>query len=255
MKLKFLLQPLALVIIALFNSNCSHTVDFRSSHFAVPHVNEKQWAGNVSMSVAKPTEVTLISDSESNPPGRNVSVNEDVSLESIFEIMFTIDMYGVEFDLTVAPQLEFYTSGNVYGLRWQFLGYGSGANSYVASLQGGVGNFASSSGSRENSPKDYARSDIRTTQMGLSVGYKWDKVLVYGSYVQDQHEATTSVENDNGDFGPYTDSGEHGIVSLGVSSHSSSTLFGVEINGVNAKWNDSVSDTSESIGVRIGYQW
>lgn len=247
---------IGLLLSTVYLAACSHTVDFRSSRFAVPHVKENQWQGSVTFGVADSTKITLISDRESNPPGRTISVNQDVSYESLIETLFTFDKYGILFDITLFPQVEFFGDDQgLYGLRWQFLGNGSATNVFVASLQGGIGSFTESTGSELDATPDLAKSDISTTETGLSVGYKWDKAIGYVSYLQDKHTAKSTVTNTHGTFGSYTDKGNHNIISVGISSHSSAFMFGVEYNLLDIAWNGLPSEKQESFGFRAGYSW
>tara|TARA_B100000749_G_scaffold28537_1_gene20103 strand:+ start:102865 stop:103572 length:708 start_codon:yes stop_codon:yes gene_type:complete len=233
---------------------CSHTVDFRSSHFAVPHVADEQWQGQVAFSSAQPTEITLIADKESNPPDRTIDINDDTSEEGFFETLFVLDTFGLETDLTLFPQVELYLYGTSnFGLRWQFLGHGNGAGKWVASIQGAYGTWNDESGTEAE--LDFADTQVTTSELGLSIGYKFERAIVYISGIQNTHTTETEVINSHGTFGPYEDEGIHTTVSLGVSTYGPGFLLGLEYNAINIEWNESLEDTQETLGLRLGFGW
>ena len=181
--------------VSFFLMGCSHTVDFRSSHFAVPHVADEQWQGQVAFSSAQPTEITLIADKESNPPDRTIDINDDTSEEGFFETLFVLDTFGLETDLTLFPQVELYLYGTSnFGLRWQFLGHGNGAGKWVASIQGAYGTWNDESGTEAE--LDFADTQVKYGKEYTYHVYKYIAV-VGAKYRFSDLRLTKAISTDN----------------------------------------------------------
>lgn len=251
--MKSILHFLFLLLAFSFFTACSHTVDFRTAHFQKPTVNEKQWGGTVAVSMSPPTQVEIISNRTSNPPGRVVTINEDIDVGSLL----LLDDINIEAGIAVVHSLELYYQADVAGLKWQFLNPGGAKNTWVASIFAGYGTWSSTSGGSS----DEAVSDVKTTQYGTSIGYQFDKTVVYVSYIQDSHDVETNVTNSNGNFGPYEDKGVHKAVGIGLSAVFNHFRLGLEYNLVTSDWsteNNDFNDLSESqdgLGVQLGFTW
>lgn len=238
-----------LIAIGVLSVSCSHTVDFKTSHFAVPHVNENNWGGSVSASVGAPSKITFVDDISTNPPTRNgLGINEDVDLGTLL----LLDTIFVEAELGLGSTgVELFHEKGVNGLRWQFWGFGGGKNHWVATVQAGAGSFSDKT--TENT--DYANTKITSRQKGMSIGYKSEKTIAYASYIKNEHSGSTDVVSSNGTFGPYSDEGTHQHYALGVSTYGPGLILGVEYNYVQLDWEGVTRENQETVAARIGYSW
>ena len=240
-------RSFSVVFLGFVLSACTHTIDFSTSHFAVPHVSEKQFGGNAYASSAQVSKITVVSSLDGNPPTNSIAINEDEDVTSLL----LLDDIAAGFDMALIGPMELFYEDGRAGLRIQFLGHGSGAGSFVGSIQGAYDTFdeASSSDSYQ------VDSNVETTQYGMSLGKKTDNIIVYVSYIHEKHKIDTTVVNGSGSFGPYNDEGIHKTYSFGLSSHRPGLLAGIEYNYVDMAWNDSTTDTQESLGLRLGFEW
>lgn len=257
---------LSLLTLLLVTTACSHTIDFRGSYFAIPIVQNESMQGYISGSGSRPTEVTLVSDRSSNPPGRSIAINSDTSsAEDFFESVFALNLIGIEGGLALFPQFEIYTySFHTFGLKYQFIGDAKEGKGFVASLQGGYGSFKDSSSASSGSGSDEAVSEVKTVQYGGSLGYKFGKGVFYISHLLNSHSVDTDVTNTSGTFGTYKDNGVHTTSSIGVSTFTKGFLASIEYTITNAKWDPSIDvapahsgaeDTHDGAGVRLGLTW
>jgi hypothetical protein len=238
-----------LIAIAVLSISCSHTVDFKTSHFAVPHVDEGNWGGSISTSVGAPSKITFVDDISTNPPTRNgIGINEDVDLGTLL----LLDTIFIEAELGLgSSSFELFHEKGINGLRWQFWGFGSGKNQWVATVQGGAGSFSDQT--TENT--DTANTKITSMQKGMSIGYKTEKSIIYVSYIKNEHSGSTDVVNTNGSFGPYEDEGVHQHYGIGVSTYGPGILLGVEYNFIQLDWDGVSRKNQETVAARIGYSW
>ena len=260
-----LISILKLIALAALCTACSHTIDFRASHFAIPIVSDEQGGGYFSISGSQPTKVKVISDRASNPPGRDFAINEEDIAEDFFETLFAVDLIGIELGVSVLPSLEIYTyGGSLFGLKWQLIGDSKQGNGLVASIQGGYGKFSTTSSSGSTTTTEEAKSAVTTTQYGGSLGYKAGSAVFYVSHIQNAHSVETDVVNPSGTFGPYEDSGIHGSTSIGISTYAKALLIGLEYTITKAVWDpdttlapnhNGAEDQSEGGGIRIGLKW
>ncbi|MEC9282348.1 MAG: hypothetical protein VX642_06525 [Bdellovibrionota bacterium] len=230
--------------------SCSHTIEFPTSRFAVPYVATDSLKGNVNVHISDPASITVATNLDGNPPTHGpVSINTD-GVDDITDLI-SADGIGIGVELAIAGPLEIFYDTKMAGLRWQVLGHGGGAGTWVASIQGGLTGFEETT-----SQSDYsASSKVKSTQKGISVGRQGERVLGYVSYLEETHSVETNISNSNGSFGPYDDSGKHKIYSVGMSTYSSHFLIGIEYSYANIEWDTNISDVHEAVGLRVGFAW
>lgn len=233
-------------------SGCSHTINFRASHFAIPVTGEDQWSGHVALVGASVTKVTVINDITSNPPNRSsLLINESVDAG---DLMFFNNL-GLDASLTVFKSIDLYMDNGLFGLRYQFLNHGAAAQNWVASLQGAYGKkeVSTSEGSSGSTDAE-AKSKVTTSQAGISLGYKLEKIVPYISYIYESHDVSTDVTNTHGNFN-YKDKGIHQYYSIGIASHGKGLDYGIEYTRVNIDWNRSNTQGQDAMAVKLGIAW
>lgn len=236
----------ALILLAL--SSCTHTIEFRSSHFLTPTVSDQQWGGSINFSGATPSKVTIIDNMSSNPPTNNVRVNEDVTASDV--LLF--NKLGFDLNLSVAKSLEVFTTGPVYGLKWQFLNHAHYEESLVASVLAGFGGRKVET----EDGNDKASSKVTTARYGASLGYAVSKKFVpYVSYVHEDHKTKTEVENSFGNFGDYENKGKHNYATVGISTDLGGLKLAAEYNFVMLDWQNAEYKKHNTLGVLAGVQW
>lgn len=243
------------VLFSLFLSACSHSISLRASHFAVPVVGENQWSGHAAIVAASETRVTVIDDITSNPPVRNkVRINEDFDAGD----MFAANNIGFDASLSVYKGIEIYMDNFLWGARYQFLNNGPQTGVWVGSLQGAFGTKSESTDDfsvNQSTPQSEAKSSITTSQAGISLGYKFQHVVPYFSYIYEAHKIETDVKNNHGSFGPYTDEGIHSYYSLGLSTHRRGLRIAAEYSYIDIKWKDSNQTGQGAYGMKVGFAW
>ena len=245
---KFLL---AIAFVSL--TACGHNLRFAANHFAVPVTAESQWGGHVAVGATGVTNITVIQDITTNPPNRDkVLINESWDTGTIYSHKIDVNA-----SLSIYDALEVYSDSNVYGLRWQFLNHNQTPEQWVAAVQAGYGQRSQGTDiSSSNGDYSNAESKIKSTQVGLSVGYKLPVGSVaYGSYVYENHEAETKVDSNDGNFGPYNDRGVHQSLGFGLASYHRGLNFAVEYSFNNIAWDRAASTGQNSLGGNIGYAW
>jgi hypothetical protein len=228
--------------------SCSHNLKFANNHFAVPVTSENQWGGHMSAAGTGIINVTVIDNISTNPPSRaKVSIDEHIDASDAF----FLNNIGLSAALSPLKSLDIFYDASVFGLRWQFLNHDPGVDQWVASVQAGYG--SRSQGTESN--VDKADSDIKTKQVGASVGYRLENVVPYLAYVHEVHDVSTKVTNGSGAFGPYDDHGVHSSLALGVTSVHRGLQFTVELSGTSIKWDRAEEAGHGSFGGTIGYAW
>ncbi|WP_415061853.1 hypothetical protein [Bdellovibrio sp.] len=244
--MKTLLGPTLLILL----SACSHTINFRASHFAAPVVSEKQWGGHVALVGTAVTKVTVVNDITSNPPSRNtLTINEDVDAADLL----LVRNIGLDASLSLYRGLDLYLDNSLLGVRFQFLNHGAGPNNWVASLLGSYGERETST---TQDPGGTAKSKVISSQAGISLGYTLEYIVPYFSYIHEAHEVTTDVTNNSGNFGPYKDKGTHQYYSIGIASHGKGLVYGVEYSRLNISWDrSSKAEPQDALGMKLGFAW
>lgn len=246
--MKFLLASL----IGLLLSACSHTVDFRANHFAVPVVADEQWGGQTALVGTGVTKVTLVNDVTTDPPQRNsVRINEDVNIVDLTGL----NLLSFDFGLHVWRGIELFVEGSYLGARYQFLNHGKGENVWVGAVQGSYASRGQKTSATNSGVTSSAESEITSTQAGISLGYKLHRVVPYFSYVHEAHEVSTKVINGNGSYGPYADNGTHGYYSLGLSSHERGFHYAIEYSLIDISWVRGDRSSQNALGLKMGYAW
>lgn len=242
----------ALVFSALLLSSCTHTISFRTAHFATPITGEQQWNGHVAGVVSSVTKVTVVNDITTVPPARtSLDVNKDYDAG---DLLFLNDL-GVDLSLTVLQSLDLFMESSVYGVRWQFLNHGSKSDVWVGSIQAAYGERNYSSDKDNSGVASKADSKIKTTQGGISIGYKFNAVAPYVSYIHESHDVATEVVNGGGHFGPYSDKGTHQNFSVGLTSHRRGSVYAIEYNMINITWDRADTVYQKAIGLKLGFAW
>lgn len=243
--MKFL--KLALILLGL--SSCTHTINFRSSHFLTPTVSDHQLGGSISFSEAGLSKLTIIDDISTNPPLANrVRLNDDVTTSDfvLFEKM------GFDLNLSVIDSLEVFTTGPVFGLKWQFFNFADYNQIFVASVMAGLG------GKKTESEKgsDKASSKVGTVRYGASFGYAESRSFIpYISYIHEDHKVKTEVDNSYGHFDGYSNQGKHDYFSVGISSFLGIFKLAAEYNYILLDWEASDYKKQNTVGILIGSTW
>ncbi|WP_374074759.1 hypothetical protein [Bdellovibrio bacteriovorus] len=235
-------------------SGCSHTINFRASHFAVPVTGENQWSGHVAAVGTAVTKITVVNNIETNPPTRdNLKVNDDVDIGDLM----MIHSVGIDASLTILKSLDITLDNSLFGLRYQFLNHGAGPQNWVASIQGAYGQRDSStSEGTSGGTTAEAKSKVTTSQAGISLGYKLEKIVPYISYIYESHEVKTDVTNTHGAFGPYNDKGIHQYYGIGLASHGKGLVYGIEYNRINIDWDRAINhEPQDALGIKFGFAW
>lgn len=247
---------LALIFLVSTLSACSHTIKFRASHFAIPITSEKQWGGQLAISGTSVTAVTLVNDYTSNPPVRDtVRINSSTDLD-VDDALFggAFSTLGLDGNLSLLNSLDLYLENSIFGLRWQFLNHGKSEETWVAALQLGVGNRSESQSNDTSGTTASVASKIHTTQTGITVGYQFEKVVPYFSYVQERHAVTTDIDNIGGNFS-YNDSGTHECYAIGLTKKMKDLTYAFEYTHLNIDWNRAKKETQGAVGAKIGFAW
>lgn len=109
----------------------------------------------------------------------------------------------------------------------------------------------------ESSGSYTVNSEVYHQQWGLSFGYLFgtDKVA-YLSYIDHRLSTRTTVTNTFGSFGPYLDTGDHHLWSIGIGNHGTKG-FSYTIDGTRLIHNWVGADVGhfDSLGFQFGYNW
>ena len=163
------------------------------------------------------TKVTVVKDINTNPPDRSaVEINKDAD----YGDLVLANNIGFDASLTLGKGVEFYLDSNLAGLRWQFLNNGNSNQVWTAAVLGAIGSKDKTTSQSDSTSSSEAKSDVDSSQVGLSVGYKFTGFVPYVSYIHETHKVSTTVTNSHGNFGPYEDNGVHDYYSIGISTHS-----------------------------------
>lgn len=240
------------LVLPLLLTACTHTINFRASHFATPVVADKQWGGHIAAVGSGVTKVTVVNDVTTNPPARtSVDVNKDASVADMLGVTF----FSLDASLHIWNGTEIYLDGPLLGFRYQFLNHGAGENVWVGALQGAYAQRTVSTSSTNSNIESKADSKVTTSQAGISLGYKVSQIVPYFSFIYEAHEVTTNVTNGNGSFGPYPDKGNHQYYSLGLSSYERGFTYAVEYNMITISWDRSENAYQNAVGAKLGYAW
>lgn len=232
--------------------SCTHTIDFRTTHFASPVVGEKQWSGHVAAVGSGVTKVTVVNDIASNPPARNsVEINKNVSVAD----MMGLNNLSLDASLNVWQGLDLFLDGSLGGFRYQFLNHGAADQVWVGAVHGAYASRTVSTSSTTSGVESKAESNVLTTQAGISLGYKVHFVVPYISYIHEAHEVSTTVTNGSGTFGSFPDKGTHQYYSVGLASHQRGLSFALEYNMIDISWDRAEKSYQNSAGAKIGFSW
>ncbi len=229
---------------------CGHTINFRAAHFVTPVTGENSGDGHIAGVAHAITQVTLVNDFTTNPPDRtSVKINDSED----FDFMDILPLGNIGYDLSVATfkGLDVVLENNVVSLKYQLINQGAQPNSWVASIQAGLGQRTSNS--KDDTAE--ARSIIKTNVRAISIGYTFEKLVPYVSYYQETHDVETNVTNSNGEFGPYSDRGAHSAIAVGVSAYRGRWIMAGEYNRINIKWDRSEATPQDAAGFKLGFAW
>jgi hypothetical protein len=201
------------------------------------------------------TSITLVQDTSANPPLRDqIKINSDADVLNLFYL----NNMSLDASLAVVKSVEAVLSGSFWGLRWQFLNHGQ-KEGWVAAVQGAIGSSQrtkSSSVSGGSSSSTFgAETEVNSTQAAVSLGYQFVNLVPYLSLITENHQATTTVTNNSGNFGPYEDQGRHQYLALGITSIQSGFSYAFEVNTIQIDWDRAQKAQQTSGGARIGYAW
>jgi len=236
-------------------SACSHTINFRANHFATPIVGDTQWSGHLAAAGTSSTNITVVNNYTTNPPIRtSVEVNSNADATDLL----MLNNVGFDASLSIAKSLEVYLDNALFGLRWQILNHASTGDAWVAALQGAYGTKNKTSSESDNNTSTVtasATSDVKSSQVGASVGYKTSGVVPYLSYIHETHDVKTTVTNNNITFGPYDDHGVHDYFSVGLTSAGKGFRVAIEYSMITINWDRADKAYQNAIGGKIGIAW
>lgn len=244
----------------IFLNACTHTVSFRDSHFATPIVSSKQWSGNFTADFYGKTNVTLISNTSTNPPTRGtIGVNKDIT----FTDLLFLSNIGYSFYISPYEGLDFFSESPLWGFQWQFLNHKASEHQWIGSLRGAYGTWTSSSSSSDSTNGTIkSESNVISAYAGISLGYKVNsKFIPYYSFVHEVHDTTSKITNQYGVFPNYLDHGVHGIQSIGITSEGPGLIYTLEYSMIQIQWTQTVDSGSttdsyqNTYGMKIGYGW
>ena len=232
---------------------CSHTIEFRASHFATPVVSASPWQGQVSLVSAGYTKVSVINDITVSPPSRSAPrINESISPSDLL----LVGVLGVDLSLSVLSGLDFYIENSLFGIRYQILNSGDHENVWVGAIHGAYGEKQKTTSTLQSNIESSAESKVISSQAGVSLGYRFSRIVPYFSYIHELNQVSTAVKNAGGTFGPYDDEGKHSYYSFGVSSPPERGLsYAIEYNMIDISWDRAERAYQNAIGVRLGYRW
>ncbi|WP_413560189.1 hypothetical protein [Bdellovibrio sp. HCB209] len=241
------------LLAAVLFTGCTHTINFRSSHFASPLVEDQAGGGHVAAVGTAATKVTVVNNTGTNPPSvEPILINADVNTEDLF----LINNVGLDGRITVWKGLELFFDNSLLGARVQILNHGATANNWVAAIHGAFGNREVSDTNNYGSSSDESKSKVDTKQAGISVGYRYEKVAPYFSYINESHNVSTTVKNNYGSFGPYESKGNHQYFSLGLTSVGSGFRYGIEYNKIIIDWEKAQHiENQDAIALKAGIAW
>ncbi|MEK2690142.1 hypothetical protein [Bdellovibrio sp. GT3] len=241
------------LLAAILFTGCTHTINFRSSHFATPIVEDNAGSGQLAVVVGSVTKVTVVNDTSSNPPVTDPTViNADVDTGDFF----LFNNVGLDGRITAWKGLELFFDNSLLGARVQILNHGATSNNWVASIHGAAGNRDVTTENTTNSSTSEAKSKVSTRQLGASIGYKYEKIAPYFSYIRETHDVSTNVTNPNGSFGPYDTNGTHEYFATGITSTGSGLRYGIEYNKIIIDWKKARHiKNQDALAVKIGFAW
>ena len=241
------------LLIVLFLAACSHTIEFRASHFATPVASSHPWEGQVSLVGAGNTKVSVINDITTIPPTRTqVNINQSLSASELLLVGYT----GLDLSLGILPGLDLYIENSLFGVRSQILNSGEQEDVWVGAVHGAYGEKTQSTSTSQSNNESTAESKIITAQAGVSLGYRYSSVVPYFSYIHELNQVSTKVKNNNINFGPFDDEGKHSYYSFGVTSPPQKGLsYAIEYNMIDISWDRADRAYQNALGFRLGYRW
>jgi hypothetical protein len=248
------MKNILLVSALMMLSACSHTINFRANHFAAPIVGDDQWSGHAAVAGTSTTNVTVVNNYTSNPPIRtSVEINKDIGAADVL----MINNVGFDASLSIVKSLELYVDSSFLGARLQFLNHGSQSESWVATIQGAYGtkDKTSSESDANSTVTASAKSEVKSTQAGLSIGYKTSGVVPYISYLHEVHDVKTTITNNATAFGPYSDHGVHDYFSVGLTTSGKGFKAAIEYSMININWDRADKAYQNAFGGKIGVAW
>lgn len=242
-------------LLAFISLGCAQTIDLRASHFAVPVVSNNDWSPQLHGSFTSNTSIGVLSDYTSNPPIEgNIQINANVDWVDV--LLPGFKNIGLDGSLSLKYGFEAFLHGSKIGLRWQFLNHGEAPGKWVSALHVSTGSTGKSLSQGDPATSE-TQSVASTNQVGVSVGYTFDKIVPYFSYILENHDVKTDVKNSGGDFGPYKDKGEHTYYTMGITAPiTRGFVYTLELSGIGMNWNNSeTKGWQNSLGLRLGYSW
>ncbi|MEY4616820.1 MAG: hypothetical protein RJB66_1780 [Pseudomonadota bacterium] len=244
-----LMSRVLLALLSLASLACAHTIEFNNNTFFSPVTGQEFLSGSVSVASNNVTPVTVVDDITNNPPLRS-----GVHFEDIEGILSGSSVSNLEpnANLTLISGVDVFIGNTVNGVRWQFLRAPFG---WVGAVQAGISDRTDETSKTSQAFTATSTAKIKTTETGISIGYQFPTVVAYASYVTDKHNTSTTVTNASGSFGPYADSGEHTMTSVGLASTTPGFYYGIEHSFVDLVWNSVTKAKKTATGFRIGYMW
>lgn len=246
---------LLLLFLGASLSACSHSVEFKGTHFVTPTV-EKQWSGDLSYNASKPGSISVAQNVDTAyPTGNIIPGTSDIGISDFVGINIMVDTFSFNGQLAVLNHLAIYMDGSTFGGKWQFWGQ-SKTHGWVGATQLGLGNRNENSKHNAQLTNDTnsieVTSNITTTQAAISIGHKFQYTTPYVSFLAEKGEIKTSLKNQHGNWA-FKAQGLNTYATLGITSNTP-FLIGAEVTYMNMSWEDKEHDQING-GLLIGYKW
>lgn len=248
------------IILGTLSACSHHKIELRANHFLTPIVAEKTLSGHAHLAITSVSTITLVEDKTSNPPLRDrVRINEDDELSEAIASLMPIRNISVDAGLTVLEGLELGLNGNVLALKYQFLNRQQ-TNTWISAISLGAGlqdqSSSSSSSSGGGTTTTEVQSNIKILRTGASIGYRYDNWTPYASYVYENFDVSTDIENSHGKFNDLKDSGNHNSFSIGITTSKPGFSMAAEYSLIRLEWNRATDvEWQSALGGRLGFAW
>jgi hypothetical protein len=244
-KLKDMTQKILLFgLLILLGTACGHKIYLPDTAMQTPETGGRQWGGSAAIYGGSTTSATLIDDIATTPPTRNLYGVESRS---------GVPYININLELSLLDSLEVYY-GRSLGLKYQFVGRGREPG-WKASLFAGAITSRTSSEEIVNSTNTYkAESKLKGTDVGLSVGFREDPMLLYYSTLSVFAGKADTVLTQPSAIYNYEDAFSHVGLSLGVQRGTDWFVLG-ELSVLSTWIPNKDSVLSQGYAVALGYKW
>lgn len=247
--LKVCITVIEIFSIALLLStvvSCSTTTPLllRSVDFMSPRVETDSFSGEVGLGLNMvPTELVLF-EGMGNDLEKPIALGRAKGYPTTFAIAH----------LALLRQIGLYYIDSTYGMKWQFLGDNK-PGTWSAAVKGGFTDLKYSSVNSNASNVSYS---VKATESGVSLGYQFENILPYLSFVRRFYVASSSSAR-----GARVDQGAHSTGALGfefsvdsnaVLGQNRKGILGLEFAHTDANW-DNQFLLSDELGIKFSVHW